>query len=176
MQNNKKIWMVKTSKIHGTGVFATQNIAKGTRIIEYIGQKVTKKEGDKRSERRIKKYLNSKETGSVYIFELNSRYDIDGSYLYNKARYINHSCNPNCEVDIIKGKIWISSIKKIKISEEFTYDYGYEFDKEDFTDHICKCGSKKCIGYIISQDDWGKYKKWKKKLSKNIRKKDLFNK
>lgn len=56
MQNNKKIWMVKTSKIHGTGVFATQNIAKGTRIIEYIGQKVTKKEGDKRSERRIKKF------------------------------------------------------------------------------------------------------------------------
>tara|TARA_S200000501_G_C20622590_1_gene655307 strand:- start:170 stop:688 length:519 start_codon:yes stop_codon:yes gene_type:complete len=164
MQNNKKIWMVKTSKIHGTGVFATQNIAKGTRIIEYIGQKVTKKEGDKRSERRIKKYLNSKETGSVYIFELNSRYDIDGSYSYNKARFINHSCNPNCEVDIIKGKIWISSIKKIKISEEFTYDYGYEFDKEDFTDHICECGSKKCIGYIISQDDWGKYKNWKKKI------------
>ena len=91
MQNNKKIWKVKTSKIHGSGVFASQNIKKGTRIIEYIGQKISKKEGDKRSERRIKKYLNSKETGSVYIFELNSKYDIDGSYLFNKARYINHS-------------------------------------------------------------------------------------
>ena len=56
MQNNKKIWKVKTSKIHGSGVFASQNIKKGTRIIEYIGQKISKKEGDKRSERRIKKY------------------------------------------------------------------------------------------------------------------------
>ncbi len=176
MQNNKKVWKVKTSKIHGTGVFALQNIEKDTRIIEYIGQKITRREGDKRSERRIKKYLNSKETGSVYIFELNSRYDIDGSYLYNKARYINHSCNPNCEVDIVKGRIWISSIKKIKKGTELCYDYGYEFDKEDFTDHVCKCGSKKCIGYIISQDDWTKYKNWKKKLSKNNRKKVPFDK
>ena len=86
------MWKVKKSKIHGTGVFATKNIKKNTKIIEYIGEKINKSEGDKRSEERIKKFLDSKTTGSVYIFELNKNYDIDGSPLYNKARYINHSC------------------------------------------------------------------------------------
>ena len=158
------MWKVKNSKIHGTGVFATKNIKKNSNIIEYIGEKVTKSEGDKRSANRIKKYLNSNKTGSVYIFELNKEYDIDGSVLYNKARYINHSCDPNCEVDIIDNKIWISSIKKIKSGQELTYDYGYAFDKDDYKDHICKCGSKKCIGYIISSDDWSKYLKHIKKI------------
>ena len=100
----------------------------------------------------------------MYIFELNKKYDIDGSPLYNKARYINHSCSPNCEVDIIKNEIWISSIKSIKKGEELNYDYGYPFDKDDFSDHKCKCKTKKCIGYIISQDDWSKYKKHIKKI------------
>ena len=157
------MWKVKKSKVHGNGVFAKEDIKKNVKIIQYIGKKITKSEGDKRSERRIKKYLNSKETGSVYIFELNKKYDIDGSYLYNKARYINHSCSPNCEVEIKKGEIWIKSIKNIKKGEELSYDYGYEFDKEDYMDHICKCGTSKCIGYIISSDDWSKYKKFKKK-------------
>lgn len=156
------MWKVKKSKVHGTGVFATENIPKNNKIIEYIGEKITKSEGDKRSALRIKKYLNSKKTGSVYIFELNKKYDIDGSPLYNKARYINHSCNPNCEVDIINGKIWISSIKKIVSGNELNYDYGYPFDKEDYEDHICKCGSKQCVGYIVSQDDWVKLKKFQK--------------
>ncbi len=158
------MWKVKKSVIHGTGVFATKNLKKNTRIIEYIGEKILKSEGDKRSESRIKKYLDSKKTGSVYIFELNKRYDIDGSPLYNKARYINHSCNPNCEVEIIKNKIWISSIKNIKEGDELTYDYGYEFDKDDYKDHICKCGSSNCIGYIISSDDWPKFGKHLNKI------------
>ena len=157
------MWKVKISKIHGSGVFATENIKKGTTIIEYIGEKVTRKEGDRRSEERIRKYLKSKKTGSVYIFELNKKHDIDGSPIYNKARYINHSCDPNCEVEIIKGHIWISSIKDLKKNEELTYDYGYEFDKEDYKDHKCKCGSKNCIGYIISSDDWSKYKRFLKR-------------
>ncbi len=157
------MWKVKKSVIHGTGVFATEAIKKNSKIIEYIGEKVTKSEGDLRSERRIKRYLHSKTVGSVYIFELNSRYDIDGSPKYNKARHINHSCNPNCEVQIERGHIWISSIKKIEKGEELTYDYGYEFDKDDFKDHTCKCKAKNCIGYIISRDDWPKFKRYIKK-------------
>ena len=164
------MWEVKNSKIHGSGVFAKKNIKKNQRIIEYIGEKITRKEGDKRSEKRLKKYLNSSLTGSVYIFELNKKYDIDGSPLYNKARYINHSCDPNCEVDIINNQIWISSIKNIKQSEELSYDYGYSFDKDDFRDHPCKCGSKNCIGFIISSVDWDKYLKYIKRL---INKKNL---
>ena len=160
------MWKVKNSKIHGHGVFVTKNIKKNTKIIQYIGEKVSKAEGDRRSDLRIKKYLDSRKTGSVYIFELNKKFDIDGSPNYNKARYINHSCDPNCEVDIIDDKIWISSIKKINKGEELTYDYGYSFDKEDYKDHICKCGSQYCIGYIISSDDWDKYLKFIKKIIK----------
>ena len=161
------MWRVKRSKVHGSGVFATKDIKKNIKIIEYIGEKVTRSEGDKRSAKRIKNYLHSEETGSVYIFELNKKYDIDGSPEYNKARYINHSCNPNCEIDIINGEIWISSIKKIHKGQELTYDYGYEFDKDDYKDHNCRCGEKNCIGYIISSDDW---KKFAKHISKIIRK------
>lgn len=158
------MWKVKNSKIHGHGVFASKNIKKNTKIIQYIGEKVTRAEGNKRSEQRIKKYLNSNKTGSVYIFELNKKYDIDGSPNYNKARYINHSCSPNCEVDIINDEIWIQSIKSIKSGEELSYDYGYSFDKDDYKDHVCKCSSKNCIGFIISSDEWSKYLKHIKKI------------
>jgi len=161
------MWKVKKSSIHNVGVFATTNIKKNEKIIQYIGEKITRSEGDHRSEKRIKRYLNSKKTGSVYIFELNKRYDIDGSPSYNKARYINHSCNPNCEVSITRGEIWISSIKNIKKGEELGYDYGYEFDEDDYKDHVCRCGAKNCIGYIISSDDWLKYKKYNKNKKKN---------
>ncbi len=161
------MWKVKKSKIHGAGIFATRDIKKNIQIIQYIGDKVTKSEGDKRSAKRIKKYLNSKKTGSVYIFELNKKYDIDGYVTRNKARYINHSCKPNCEVDIIDNEIWIQSIKKIKKGEELSYDYGYSFDKDDYKDHICKCGSKNCIGFIISSDEWAKYLNHIKKIIQN---------
>ena len=154
------MWEVKKSKVHGTGIFASDNIRKGKKVIEYLGEKISKSEGDRRSNIRIQKYLNSKITGSVYIFELNSKYDIDGSPLYNKARYINHSCRPNCEVKIINGHIWIYSIRNIKKNDELSYDYGYEFDKDDYTDHVCHCGAKNCIGYIISSDDRQKFKKF----------------
>ena len=160
------MWRIKNSNVHGKGIVSTKKIKKGTRIIEYIGEKITKSEGDRRSSVRLKKYLDSKKTGSVYIFELNKKYDIDGSPLYNKARYINHSCVPNCEVEIVNNQIWITAIKNIKIGEELSYDYGYEFDKEDYKDHICKCGNDNCIGYIISSDDWNKFGKHINKLIK----------
>lgn len=163
------MWKVKKSKIHGSGVYATKVISKNTDIIEYIGEKITKKEGDIRSAERIKKHLHSDTTGSVYIFELNAKYDIDGSPLYNKARYINHSCEPNCEVNIKNNRIWISSIKKIKKGQELFYDYGYPFDKNDYKDHPCKCGSKKCIGYIISSDDWDKFLNHLRKNIKSLK-------
>ena len=154
------MWKVKKSKIHGSGVVATVNIKKNIKIIEYIGEKITKKEGDRRSADRIKRYSKKKNEGIVYIFELNKKYDIDGTPEYNKARYINHSCNPNCEVDIIDNKIWIISIKKIEKGQELSYDYGYPFDKDDYQDHKCKCGSSNCIGFIVSQDDWKKLTKF----------------
>ncbi len=162
------MWKLKKSNIHGVGIVAKRDVKKNERIIEYIGDKISKKEGDKRSAARIKEFLNKKNEGSVYVFELNDKFDIDGSPQYNNARYINHSCYPNCEVDIIDNKIWISSIKNIKKGAELSYDYGYPFDVDDYKDHVCKCGAKNCIEFIISQDDWKKYKVHLKNKIKNL--------
>ena len=154
----KKFWFKKKSSLHGSGLFAASDIKKGAQVIEYIGDKITKKEGDKRAEKQIKKAQKNKNNGMVYVFELNNKYDIDGGVARNYARFINHSCDPNCEVEINDNQIWISSIKRIKKGLELTYNYGYPFDS-DFEDHICKCGAKKCVGYILSDDDWPKLKK-----------------
>jgi len=156
----KKLWFKKKSHVHGSGLFAVQNIKKGSKIIEYIGDKVTKKEGDKRADKQIKQYKKNQNNGMVYIFELNKLYDIDGSVAHNHAKLINHSCNPNCEVEIINNEIWISAIKNIKKYTELSYNYGYSYDT-DYVDHICKCGSSKCVGYILDEDHWPKLKKKK---------------
>ena len=158
-----KLWFEKKSGVHGNGLFASQNIKKGLKIIEYIGDKVTKKEGDRRADIQLNKAKRNINNGMVYVFELNKRYDIDGSVKYNHARLINHSCSPNCEVVIDNNEIWILAIKKIKKNEELSYNYGYSYD-EDYVDHICKCGSYKCVGYILDEDHWPKLKK-KKKLN-----------
>ncbi|PIN74769.1 SET domain-containing protein-lysine N-methyltransferase [Candidatus Woesearchaeota archaeon CG10_big_fil_rev_8_21_14_0_10_37_12] len=149
---------VKKSKIDNKGMFATKDIPKGTLIIEYAGTRLTKAQSEKRADEIIDEAKNKfGKADSVYIFELNKRYDVDGSPLWNTARYINHSCDPNCESDIIKGKIWVKSIRDIKKGEELSYDYGYDID--EYEDHPCKCGASKCVGYIVSQDDWEKLKR-----------------
>ena len=153
----KQLWFKKKSHVHGSGLFAVQNIKKGSKIIEYIGDKVTKKEGDKRADKQIKQYKKNKNNGMVYIFELNKLYDIDGSVSHNHAKLINHSCNPNCEVEIINNEIWISAIKNIKKYTELSYNYGYSYDT-DYVDHVCKCGSSNCVGYILDEDHWPKLK------------------
>ena len=153
----KQLWFKKKSHVHGRGLFAIQNIKKGSKIIEYIGDKVTKKEGDKRADKQIKQYKKNKNNGMVYIFELNKLYDIDGSVSHNHAKLINHSCNPNCEVEIINNEIWISAIKNIKKNTELSYNYGYSYDT-DYVDHVCKCGSSNCVGYILDEDHWPKLK------------------
>ena len=156
------MWVVKKSQVHGSGIFASTSIKKNTKIIEYIGEKITKSEGDRRSEKRLKKYLKSQKTGSVYIFELNKKYDIDGSPLYNKARYINHSCDPNCEVTGTGLKVWVHAIKNIKKGEEFSYDYGFSFD-EDYKNYPCRCRSKNCCGYIVREGSRWRIRKKKKR-------------
>ena len=153
-----KLYKVKKSNIDNRGLYASKNIKANAKIIYYKGKIITKKETEINP-----KYDNDK---AIYLFNLNNRYDLDGDFKYNTARLINHSCNPNCEVQIERGHIWISSIKKIEKGEELTYDYGYEFDKDDYKDHVCKCGSKICIGFIISSDDWPKYKKHLVKIIK----------
>ena len=148
---------LKKSKIHLNGVFAKKDIPKGTKIIQYGGEKITKKEAEKRADIQYKVGEKSKNEGHVYIFELNKKYDLDGNVPWNLPRLINHSCNPNCETEQEDNDIWIISTKKIKKGEEITYNYGYNIDS--FTDHPCGCGSKNCVGYIVAEKDWPKLKK-----------------
>jgi SET domain-containing protein len=148
---------VRESEIHGTGVFARIKVPKEKKVIEYVGEKITKKESERRSVALIEKNLGSQTDGAVYIFELNKRHDIDGNITGNPARFINHSCEPNCEPNVIKNRIWLISTRKIKEGEELSFNYG--FDLDSYEDHECKCGAKKCVGYITSEDNWPKLKK-----------------
>jgi SET domain-containing protein len=144
---------LKRSSIHNLGVYAQVDVAEGTRIIEYVGERITAKEAGRRVDASLESHQKDQTNGAVYIFELNKRYSIDGNVPYNTARHINHSCDPNAETDIIRGRIWIIATRDIKQGEEITYNYGYDLD-DDYQDHPCRCGSAKCVGFIIHFDAW----------------------
>ncbi len=161
----KKLYKIKNSKLHGRGLFASCFIKANTDIIEYVGRKIKKSQSDKIASKQLEKAKKNEKEGQVYIFTLDDKYDIDGNITYNNARYMNHSCDPNCDTDIIDGKIWIRSFKNIKAGEELTYDYGFSFHKNNFKEYICNCESKKCVGFIVVQSDWKKLGKHLLKLS-----------
>ena len=127
---------VGTSRIAGQGLFAAQDIKKGTRIIQYIGQRISKEETADRLYQ-----------GNQYIFTFNDRYDIDGKTLKNTARYINHSCDPNCEILLTQRTIWIVAKRNIQVDEELSYDYGFTAKQ-----YRCQCGAKNCCGYILGEE------------------------
>ncbi len=152
-----KLYKQKSSNIDNRGLFASKNIKKGTKIIYYTGKIITKKQTENNP-----KFDNDK---AIYLFNLNNRYDLDGDFDYNTARLINHSCDPNCEVEGKGLKLWISSIKDINKNEELTYDYGFSFD-ENYKNFPCKCGSKSCCGYIVREGSRWRIKNKKKKSNK----------
>ncbi|SRR3989344_1106611 len=163
---------IQNSKIHNKGIFAVKDIPKGTRVIEYVGEYVDKNQAEIISDKELEEAKSNPEShGAVYLFTLNKNYDVNGNVSWNTARLINHSCNPNCESDVIHGKVWIIATKNIKKGEELSYDYGYDLD--NWYDHLCNCESKNCIGYITSQNNWINLRKkfrWqkKKKLRNNV--------
>ena len=168
--SSKRLWIVKRSSIHNRGIFAKHDIPYDTPIIEYVGEKITKAESRRRGDALMEK---SKKTGcaAVYVFTLNKRYDIDGGKGRNPARYINHSCAPNCEAYIIRGRIWIYSLRDIKAGEELTYNYG--FDADTWDDHPCRCGSERCIGYIVEEKQWPKLLRILQKIEAKAKAKKL---
>jgi len=149
-----KLYKIKKSRIDKKGLYANQNIEKGTKIIEYKGKIISVKKSEVDP-----KFDNRK---AIYLFNINDRYDLDGNFKFNTARLINHSCNPNCEVFGEGLKIWVYAMKDIKKGEELSYDYGFSFD-ENFREFPCNCRSKNCVGFIVREGSRWRIKKRKKK-------------
>jgi SET domain-containing protein len=141
-------WMeLRRSGIHGLGAFARTDIPKGTKIIEYVGEKINNAEADRRyDDEKMKRH-------HTFLFILNSRTCVDAAFDGNESRFLNHSCDPNCETVITRGHIWVEALKAIPAGTELVYDYQYEDDPaytdEDLRFYACKCGSPKCRGTIV---------------------------
>lgn len=131
MPRKKKSFRIGRSRT-GLGLFATEPIAKRTFIVEYSGRLLNNEQAEAMEAK------NSK-----YLYELNSRWTIDGSGRKNIGRYANHSCRPNCETDRRKGKVFIRAIKRIEPGEEITYNYGRDYVSWFIKPYGCKC--EKCI-------------------------------
>jgi uncharacterized protein len=145
-----KLYEIKKSTIDNKGLYAAKNIKAGRKVINYKGRIITVKETEKN-----KKFDNDK---AIYLFNLNKKYDLDGDFEYNTARLINHSCNPNCEVEGKGLKLWIFALRDIKKGEELSYDYGFGYDK-DYKQFVCRCGAKNCVGYIVREGSRWRIKK-----------------
>jgi uncharacterized protein len=133
-------WLViRNSPIHGTGAFARAEIPAGTLVSEYVGEVITKEESRRRCEQ-----------DNEYIFTLDEHSDIDGNAPWNLARFINHSCEPNCEAELKDGHIFISACRSIHAGEELTFNYGY--DLAEYKEYPCRCGAVGCVGYIVAEE------------------------
>jgi SET domain-containing protein len=144
----------RRSPIHGNGVFAVAPLKKGEAVIQYKGRLITHKQADR-------EYDGGTDTGHTFLFTLNDHYIIDANVDGNDARWINHSCSPNCEAAVEEDddgdprhdKVWIQTLRAIKPGEELTYNYGIVLD-EPHTPKMkkiwaCRCGSPKCTGTLL---------------------------
>ena len=140
-----KLYKIKKSKIDnkGRGLYASCDIKKGTKIIDYVGKIITNREVDESN-----KFDNKKR---IYLFTLNKKYTLDGDFSWNTAGLVNHSCDNNCDYEGKGLKVWITAKRNIKMGEEFTCDYGFGFDR-DYKQFPCKCGSKNRCGYIVREE------------------------
>jgi SET domain-containing protein len=137
--------IIRSSDIHAAGCYTTTRIAKGKRVAEYTGPRLTKDQADALYEGSPITYLFGLGDGSVVI---------DGHCM---AMFINHSCDPNCESDEVDGRVWIKAIKNIPAGAEITYDYCL-YDGGD-EDQNCNCGAKNCRGTMYSVEEIRRRKK-----------------
>lgn len=143
--------LIRSSSIHAAGCYTTAAIPIGTRVLEYDGPRLSKDEADIR-------YADNPIT---YLFGLgNGRTVIDG---HSMAMFLNHSCDPNCETDEARGRIWIASIRNIAAGEELTYDYNL-YDGED-EDCACNCGAVICRGQMFSPTEIVRRERKRKRLA-----------
>ena len=142
---------VRRSGVHGKGVFALQDLAEGETLIEYVGEIISWDEAQDRHPH------DPKDPNHTFYFHVNEDRVIDALHGGNSSRWINHSCNPNCEADEENERIFIKALRNIKAGEELSYDYGLIID-EPYTkklkaEYPCWCGHANCRGTLLSPKD-----------------------
>lgn len=151
-QASAPLFEVRESPIHGRGVFAARRIRAGTRILEYVGERITPAEADRRYDD------DAMVNHHTLLFKVDRKTVIDAAHEGNEARFINHSCEPNCEAYIEDGRVFIGAIKGIEPGAELFYDYALERDEPwqaRWSElYGCRCGAPSCRGTIL--------KKWRK--------------
>jgi len=135
--------VIRSSRIHRSGCYTTTPIKKRTHIVEYTGPRITVDEADELYEDREETYLFGLSDGKTVI-------DGDGI-----AAFVNHCCEPNCEIDELEGRVWIIALRNIKAGEELTYDYNL-YDGDD--EAPCHCGAHHCRGSMYSEEELAKKK------------------
>jgi uncharacterized protein len=142
-----KLMKVRRSKVHGQGVFALQRIRKGTRIIEYVGDRISHARANRRYDD------HDANDNHTFLFAVDRNVVIDATVDGNDSRFINHSCDPNCESNIENRRVFIDAIRSIEVGDELNYDYqiGRERDDPPNVDVIyaCRCGAKDCRGTML---------------------------
>jgi hypothetical protein len=141
------LFEVRQSPIHGRGVYALRPLRKGKRLIEYLGERITPEEADERYDD------DALEIPHTFLFTIDARTVIDAAVDGNEARFINHSCDPNCEAVDEDGRIFIEVIRNIRPGEELTYDYHLERDghwRPEWAErYACRCGAQNCRGTLL---------------------------
>ena len=144
--------IIRSSSIHAAGCYTTESIPKGVKVVEYTGPRISKRQADKQ-------FIDSTIT---YLFGLG-----DGSRVingYGVAMFINHSCDPNCETEELRGKVWVMSLRAIAPGEELTYDYNlYDGDEDEAR---CYCGSVNCRKTMYSPEEIARRKRAAKRKAK----------
>jgi hypothetical protein len=167
------LYRVRSSGIHGKGVYATQRIRKGTRIVEYLGDRITHQEADDRYESK------GQDDGHTFLFVVSDRVVIDAGVGGNDARFINHSCAPNCDTVIEDDRVFIEAVRTIEPGEELGYEYGLTWestdDPEELRNYACRCGAPNCRGTMLDEDPLDKKKpaKRRKAAKRKAKKKAL---
>ena len=142
-QTASQPFVVRRSGIQGVGGFAVRQIKKGEKIIEYAGERISQSEGDRRYD----------DKPHTYLFEVSSRTLIDGAVDGNDARFINHSCRPNCESVLQGGRIHIHALRRIQTGEELSFDYSLPryilLGAAENEIYPCRCGAPACRGTLL---------------------------
>ena len=151
LEKKRRRIVVRNSAIHGRGVFALRRIPKGTRIIEYKGKLITDKEADRRYSRV------HEHSPHTMLFSLEGGWVIDATRRGNSARWINHSCAPNCEIEEEGQRIFIEARRDIRLGDELTYDYnlqiGEKHTKAAKREHACFCRARRCRGTMLGEEE-----------------------